>query len=157
MTRRIGILSDTHLSSSNSSFCNDVEQAFSGCDTIIHAGDITTLRVLEALKPREVLAVHGNMCNPAARQVLPEHLLVEIDGYTIAICHGAGIGHDIEGALFNRFPEADCIVYGHTHRQSKNNFGSTLIVNPGSFSGGTYAIIEIDADGLTSHLHQLNR
>lgn len=157
MTRRIGILSDTHLSNGNRTFCDAVKQAFSGCDTIIHAGDITNLSVLDALRPREILAVHGNMCNLATKHALPEHLLVEVEGHRIAVCHGAGGGHDIEGWLFARFPEADCIIYGHTHRQSKNRFGSTLVINPGSFSSGSYAILELDAGGFAAHLHQLDR
>ena len=157
MTRRIGILSDTHLSNSDRPFCNAVEQAFSDCNTIIHAGDVTSLSVLDALRPREILAVHGNMCNPLTKQALPEHLQVEIGNYNIAVCHGAGGGHDIEGWLFNRFPEADCIIYGHTHRQSESRFGKTLVINPGSFSGGAYAILEIDADSLRVRLHHLER
>lgn len=157
MIRKIGILSDTHLADSDRTFCDAVEQAFSGCDTIIHAGDITNLNVLDAFSPREILAVHGNMCNLAARQALPEHLLAEIEGFKIAVCHGAGGGHDIEGWLYNRFPDADCIIYGHTHRQSESRFGSTLVINPGSFFGGTYAILEIDAGGLTPRLHRLER
>ena len=157
MTRKIGILSDTHLADSDRTFCDAVEQAFSGCDTIIHAGDITNLNVLNAFSPREILAVHGNMCNLATKHTLPEHLLAEIGGYRIAVCHGDRGGHDIEGWLFTRFPEADCIIYGHTHRQSKNWYGNTLVINPGSFSSGTYAILEIDAGGLTAHLLQLDR
>ena len=46
----IGILSDTHMHSVNDSFLRQSAAAFSGCDIIIHAGDLTELSLLNAFK-----------------------------------------------------------------------------------------------------------
>ena len=35
-------------------------------------------------------------------------------------------------ALLRRFPDADIIVFGHTHRFYKAQWGKTLLVNPGA-------------------------
>lgn len=158
----IGILSDTHLSRCEASFVNTVKNVFDRCKVIIHAGDMTDLSLLEAFDDKEVYAIHGNMCNDKTRSVLPEHRTVTVGGYTIGICHGAGPRHNIEDRMFDLFPLADCIVYGHTHQAVCHHIGSTLLINPGSFRAtgrygapGTYALLTITADGLRATLHEL--
>ena len=160
MTTQIGILSDTHLSSNSERFRLQVEAAFASCDTIIHAGDLTDHAILEAFGDREVYAVHGNMCSSRTRQLLPESLLLSIGGFTIAVCHGAGMYGDIEQHLFERFPRADCVIYGHTHQPVQHYFGSVLFINPGSFKRtsnyghpGTYALLSVRDDKLLASIH----
>lgn len=160
---RIGILSDTHLSSCDPSFVTTVQTVFAQCQAIIHAGDMTDISLLDAFAGREIYAVHGNMCNRKTRNALPEHRTVTLGGYTIGICHGAGARHNIEDRMYDLFPLADCIVYGHTHQAVCHRIGSTLIVNPGSFQAtgrygapGTYALLTITADGLDATLHELS-
>lgn len=158
----VGILSDTHLDVLNDSFRRLCATAFAGCDTIIHAGDLVDVSILNAFKGKEIHAVCGNMCNPATKQVLQVEKQIIIKGYSIAVSHGAGPRHNIEERVFEQFPTADCIVFGHTHKAVCQRFGRTLLINPGSFLGtgpygaaGTYAILTIDKRGLSASIYTL--
>lgn len=160
---RVGILSDTHLQANSEPFMRQCAAAFAGCDTIIHAGDLVDIALLQTFRGKDVHAVCGNMCNRDTRQILPETKLIVLDGYSIGITHGAGPRHNIEERVFEQFPAADCIVFGHTHEPVCRKFGSTLLINPGSFSGtgrlgmaGTYALLTIDANGLNASIHSLS-
>lgn len=159
----VGILSDTHILSCDETFRRSTGTVFAGCEVIIHAGDLTDLSILTAFAGKEVYAVHGNMCNAAARSALPEYRTIVLAGYTIGICHGAGNRHDIEDRMLDLFPLADCIIYGHTHRPLCHTIGATLIINPGSYQGtgrhgapGTFALLQIDAAGLCASIHELS-
>ncbi|WP_136795146.1 metallophosphoesterase family protein [Desulfosediminicola ganghwensis] len=159
---RVGILSDTHLDNCKPAFVETVQNVFSECQVIIHAGDITDISLLDSFVGKDIYAVHGNMCNHKTCTTLPEKRLVSLGGYAIGICHGAGPRHNIEDRMFDLFPLADCIVYGHTHQPVCHRIGKTLIINPGSFQAtgrygapGTYALLTIAADGLNATLHEL--
>lgn len=158
----VGILSDTHRLSCDDTFRRCINLAFSGCETIIHAGDLTDISILAAFPGKSVYAVHGNMCNMMTQQALPESETLILDGYTIGICHGTGNRHNIEDRMLSLFPLADCIIYGHTHIPTCHTIGTTLIINPGSFQAtgrygapGTYAILKIDALGLSGSIQEL--
>ena len=146
---RAGVLSDTHLARPDSLFTRQVADCFADCDVIIHAGDLTALPVLEAFRGKTVYAVCGNMCGHAARANHPEHLQFALGAFTIGLTHGVRLGADPEHALWRLFPEADCIIYGHTHRPVCHRAGATLFLNPGSFQStgphgapGTFAVLE---------------
>ena len=161
-SRTIGVLSDTHLYEPDDAFRNQTKRAFSACETIIHAGDLTSREILEVFSDKELYAVHGNMCGYATRDSLPESLEFTIDGYRFGLYHGDGIGYDMETGLISRFADADCIVFGHTHRPLVQQLDSVLLLNPGTFRGtgrygspGTYAILTIDQRGLSAAIHAL--
>jgi len=159
----IGVLSDTHMSLTTDKFVNQCVKAFDRYDARIHAGDLTDLSILSVFKGKEIHAVSGNICSCPTRQILPEELLIVIDGYSIGITHGAGPRHNIEHRVFLKFPTADCIIYGHTHVKACHKIGDTLLVNPGSFQGtgthksaGTYAILQLFDTGVQSSIHSLS-
>lgn len=161
----VGILSDTHLHAINDSFVRQCTAAFANCSTIIHAGDLTDVTLLGVFKGKDIHAVCGNMCNLTTRQLLPSAKTITLGGYSIGISHGAGPRHTIEERVLDQFPHADCIVFGHTHEAICHRVGTTLLINPGSFSGtgrygaaGTYALLAIDDTGgapLQAVLHTL--
>ncbi|MDA8165047.1 MAG: YfcE family phosphodiesterase [Desulfobacteraceae bacterium] len=160
---RIGLLADTHLSGPDAQFRARAAACFAGIDLILHAGDLTDLGVLAAFAGKEVHAVHGNMCGPAACQALPRRKTIRAGRWTIGLIHRVGRSYDFEEQLLDEFPEADCIVYGHTHRPVCHRLGATLLINPGSFSGtgrygapGTYAILEA-GEQLVGRLHEVDR
>lgn len=160
---RIGILSDTHLSGPTPWFIRQAEQAFSECSIILHAGDLTDLSILSIFKDKKVYAVHGNMCQHSSHTTLPHHSTIEIDGIHIGLCHGAGVRHTIEERMWELFPTAHCIVYGHTHIAVNHQMARTLFINPGSFAStgpygapGSYAILTINDKTLQASLHQLS-
>lgn len=158
---KAGILSDTHLAVPDMDFTRLIERCFSSCDVIIHAGDLTGIRVLEAFSGFEVHAVHGNMCDVVTLRSLPREKVFHLEKFTIGLTHGAHLGFDIERSLGNLFPEANCMIYGHTHRPVCHRLGSMLIINPGSFRStgrfgapGTYAILEA-GDSLSASIHEV--
>lgn len=159
----IGIISDTHLHTPDPDYISMCKEAFANCDAIIHAGDLTDISILRVFEGKEIIAVRGNMCNRNTQFTLPERKVFTIHGYKIGVCHGAGPRHNIEDRVFEMFPDADCIVYGHSHIAACHNYGSTLIINPGSFQAtgkygqpGSYAILKIDKDGLHANLYELS-
>jgi hypothetical protein len=159
---RIGVLSDSHLSTCTETFRRQTEAVFCECQVIIHAGDLTAPDLLTAFAGKEVHAVHGNMCNAAAQRRLPQQKTIRFGKFSIGICHGAGNRLNIEDRLLEMFPAADCIIFGHTHMPVRKTIGRTLLLNPGSFQGtgrhgaaGTYAILCIDENGLSASIHEL--
>lgn len=163
-SKTIGVLSDTHLSHIDDQFRSQAQAAFSNCDAIVHAGDLTNREILDVFGDKELFAVHGNMCSFATRTALPESRTFAVDGYKFGLYHGDGLGYDLEAGLIAQFSDADCIIFGHTHRPLVQQFGSALLVNPGSFratgrygSSGTYAIITIDTNGLKAAIHSLKQ
>lgn len=156
-----GILSDTHISAVSEQFRQGCIQAFSGCDIIIHAGDLTDSAILDVFRGKEVHAVHGNMCSLATKQALPALQTFTVAGFLFGLTHGAsGPRHHIEDHVYSLFPEADCIIFGHTHQPLIQRIGKTLLINPGSFQGtgkfgapGTYCILSIEPGKLEAHIH----
>ncbi len=161
---RAGILSDTHLMTLDKNFLQLVQHCFADCTVIIHAGDLTDIELLKAFDDKKVYAVHGNMCNSHALSLLPTQLAFQLADFSFGLCHGAGFGRDkeqIENGMWNVFPEADCLIYGHTHRPACHRIADKLIINPGSFQAtgrygapGTYCILEIDTR-ITPTLHEV--
>lgn len=163
MVIRAGVLSDTHLIRPDSRFKQQVKACFADCDVIIHAGDLTDLSVLEVFGGRTIYAVHGNMCHTSARDRCPQQLQFSLGPFAIGLTHGAGLGCDIENALWDLFPETDCMIYGHTHRPVCHHLGRVLVLNPGSFQAtgrygapGSYAILEA-GDNLQARLFDVPR
>jgi uncharacterized protein len=109
---RLGVISDTH-----GLLRPEVFDAFEGVDHILHAGDVgnpAILGDLEALAP--VTAVYGNTDGAELRRMLPQVAMLELDGFDIVVTHGDQLGSPTPEALHSAFPEAQIIVYGHTHR-----------------------------------------
>lgn len=155
---RAGVLSDTHLTRPDRQFVHLARGCFRECDVIIHAGDLIDPSILEVFSDKTVYAVCGNMCSDGARERYPKQLLFSLGRFVIGLTHGAGLGHDIEDAAWTLFPEADCIIYGHTHAPVCRLQGNVLFLNPGSFqttsrygAPGTYAIVEAD-DTITARI-----
>ena len=161
---RIGILSDTHITRLHPWYNKQVETAFQDCSVILHAGDLTDISILDIFKGKEVHAVHGNMCEHSSRKNLPTSKLITIEGTSIGLCHGAGARHNIEERMWDLFPAADCIVYGHTHIAVNHRFAKSLFINPGSFqptgrygASGSYAILTINDNGPKAELYEFRQ
>ena len=156
----IGVLSDTHLHEPNKRFRENAQRCFADADMILHAGDLTSLSVLDVFAGKTVHAVHGNMCGPKTRLTLPTSKIIKVSNFQIGLFHGAGYMHNTEERLFDAFGPIDCIVYGHTHKPVCRRYGPTLMVNPGSFtatgpygSSGTYAIIKVGHNSMEGKIH----
>lgn len=113
----IAVLSDTHLPRGARRLPERCVELCRGADLVLHAGDIATAAVLaelEALGP-PVLAVAGNVDSPELRERLPESRMVEVGEVRIALVHDAGPAAGRLARMRRRFPDADAVVFGHSH------------------------------------------
>lgn len=125
---RVGVLSDTH-----GLLRAEVLERLDGVHHILHAGDVgrpDLLAELEALAP--VSAVWGNSDDFQARAELPEEARLELAGCRIVVVHGHQLGSPAPRGLRQRYPDADLVVYGHTHRPQVDRAGTPVTLNPGS-------------------------
>ena len=102
-------------------------------DLIVHAGDFSHPSVLAELREvGPVAAVHGNVDSPELRRELPESLVLDLGGVTLAVIHDAGPRTGRLERLRARFPDADAVVFGHSHLPLHERRGDFQIFNPGS-------------------------
>jgi putative phosphoesterase len=126
---RVGVIADTHGLLRDAVF-----DVFAEVDHILHAGDVgppDLLTELEALAP--VTAVYGNTDGAAIRRRCAQVARLELDGLFVALTHGDQFGSPHPAALQRAFPDADVIVYGHTHRPLLELLDRTVtVMNPGA-------------------------
>jgi putative phosphoesterase len=130
----IAVVSDTHMPKGKRQLPAECVERVRAAEAVIHAGDFSTVSVLselEALCP-VVLGVYGNVDEPALWQLLPETRAVEVGGRTVAVVHDAGPKQGRLARLRARFPEADAVVFGHSHLPLHEADGGFQIFNPGS-------------------------
>ena len=126
---RLGVISDTH-----GLLRREVFDVFREVDHIFHAGDIGSLSLLtelEALAP--VTAVYGNTDDWDVRAAVPKVARVQLDGFEIVVTHGDQFGRPTPDVLYAAFPDAEIILYGHTHKPLLTlvDLGVT-VMNPGA-------------------------
>ena len=80
---------------------------------ILHAGDITDASVLADLSP--FAPVHAVLGNNDRGIALPERRVVELAGCQVAMVHDSGVGAGRSARLRRWFPDADVVVFGHSH------------------------------------------
>jgi len=109
-------------------------EAIAGADLVVHAGDFTGAEVLaeiEAIGP-PLVAVHGNVDAPEVRATLPERATLGAGGATIGVVHDAGPRTGRLARLRREFPDADAVVFGHSHLPLHEAAEGFQIFNPGS-------------------------
>lgn len=117
---RLGIISDTH-----NLLRPGMLSALTGVDAILHAGDISSQKVLDQLQSIfPVYAVRGN-ADKEWTEALPEFLDLQLAGLHIFIVHK-------KKDLPKDLTPYDLVVIGHSHQYSEKREGKTLILNPGS-------------------------
>src|SRR5690606_26739421 len=100
---------------------------------ILHAGDVGTLDVLVELETiAPVHAVLGNTDPHSLRERIQDEVRLEQEGFDIVVVHGHLLGSPNARTLRAAYPDADIIVYGHTHRQRIDRIADCVIVNPGA-------------------------
>jgi putative phosphoesterase len=130
----VGVISDTHMTGGRRKLPGACVERLEGCDLIVHGGDVMTeeaLAEIEAIGPA-VEAVRGNMDAGGLMRLAPERLLELPGGARLAIVHDAGPAADRLARLRQRFPEADAVVFGHSHIPLHEREGGFQIFNPGS-------------------------
>lgn len=117
---RIGILSDSH-----GRIHPKVLEQLSACDIILHAGDFASEEeFFRIFRVGTLYAVRGN-CDGAWAGKLPLYRTETFGKYRFFIVHRP---EDLK-----RFqPDADFVIFGHTHRQEIRREGKCCFINPGS-------------------------
>lgn len=131
---RIGVISDTHIPFFSSGIPDEVRERFTGCDLIVHAGDIVEAEAIAELeKIAETKAVQGNMDSDELKKILPESLIFEAAGKKIGVTHGKGRGKAVLEWVKSFFgSKLDVVIFGHSHMPFNEKIGGTLFFNPGS-------------------------
>jgi putative phosphoesterase len=148
---RVGVIADTHCPEFLDTLPERVFESLRGVDVILHAGDVTAASTLEALERiAPVEAVRGD--HDRALGALPEARELTIAGRRFVLVHGQrsrwieepqtllwtlSLGRfrphkDLPRSLRRRFPQAEVIVFGHTHRAHTRMVGGALLFNPGA-------------------------
>ena len=132
---RVVVIADTHLRRDwpNRRLPAPAVSHLAGADVILHAGDITQAQHLDELAAHApVHAVLGNN-DPELADDLPETLEVELAGVRVGMIHDSGPARGRERRLRRRFPEADVVVFGHSHVPwHEVGEDGQLLFNPGS-------------------------
>jgi uncharacterized protein len=131
---QIAVISDTHLPRGSRRLPGECVEQLRAADLIVHAGDLAQLSVLRELESYgQVIAVHGNVDDDEVRAALPPTASFEADGARIAVVHDAGPATGRLARLRRRFPDADAVVFGHSHIPLLERVPDGFqIFNPGS-------------------------
>ena len=131
---RVVVLADTHLRTGvTSRLPATVLSAVARADLVLHAGDVVTGEALAELRElNRIEAVLGNN-DRGLDGVLPETLVLDLDGVRVAIVHDSGPAAGRAVRLHRRFPDAQVVVFGHSHAPiAEPDLGGQLLFNPGS-------------------------
>jgi hypothetical protein len=130
----IGLISDTHIPDRARILPQKVLEAFNDVELILHAGDLTSPKVIEELENiAPVMAVQGNM-DRAKGIDLPKAKVIEAEGLKIGVVHGEVYPRADSSQLLYRAKEldVDILVSGHSHQPKIEQIEGTLLLNPGS-------------------------
>jgi putative phosphoesterase len=132
---RLLFMADTHVPTRARHLPAPLLAAVDEADVVFHAGDwvdTATLDLLQA-RSRRLVAVHGNNDGPALEERLPLVARVELDGCRFAVVHETGAAQGRERRCAARFPDADVLVFGHSHIPWDSQApGGPRLLNPGS-------------------------
>ena len=148
---RIVVLSDTHAPRRWKSCPPAVAAELRGADLILHAGDVCTAAVLDELAQyAPVTAVAGNNDGPdVAAWGAAETASLTPEGLRVAMIHDSGPAAGRLPRMRARFPEADLVVFGHSHIPLDAADEALRIFNPGSPTDrrrqprGTFGVLRV--------------
>ena len=172
---RFAVLADTHVGDRVPELAPQLLDAIRAAapEAIFLAGDLSTpivLTTLEQIAP--VYAVQGNQDWLRGNR-LPKELWLEVNNVHVLLTHGhVNMAlytlnylrllltrqkmslRSIEQRLAKRYPQANLVIYGHTHFQVYHQLGQQWFLNPGAayphkLNGHSieYALLEVNAQG----------
>lgn len=120
---KLGLISDTH-----ELLRDNAVTALRGCGLILHAGDVGSAAILDALRAlAPVVAVRGNIDTEAWAAVLPQTAEAAFGGARIFVIH------DIHELRFDPAAEGfQMVVSGHSHKPASVLKNGVLYLNPGA-------------------------
>lgn len=133
---RVAVLADTHAPRFWKRCPPAVARQLRDVDLVLHAGDVCRPSVLDELAAyAPVLAVLGNNDGDdvaAWGGGVPEVLETELAGVRVAMLHDSGAAKGRGARLRRRFPDADLVVFGHSHIPWDEVTDGQRALNPGS-------------------------
>ncbi|WP_410654083.1 metallophosphoesterase family protein [Amycolatopsis sp. lyj-112] len=132
---RLLLISDTHLPQRAKALPERIWREVEAADVVVHAGDWVEAGLLDELEARakRLIAVYGNNDGPDLRERLPEIARAELDGVRLAVIHETGAKQGRERRCDELFPDADVLVFGHSHIPWDSVTPKGLrLLNPGS-------------------------
>jgi hypothetical protein len=157
---RVGLVSDTH-----GLFDPELRPLFSGCDLILHAGDVTRQPVLSALgELAPVWAVRGNNDVGPFGESLPRTAVVPLGELSAFVVHELGHPERPIPAAGRALAQSGCqlVLFGHSHRPLMQLHQGVLFVNPGSAGPRrftlprTAGLLHVDGRQVRLELHALD-
>ena len=155
---RVGVVADTHAPRFWKAMPPAVAARLADVDVILHAGDVCQPSVLDELAQlAPVHVVAGNNDGPdVVAWGAPETLELVLDGLSVAMIHDSGSKDGRAARMRRRFPDADLVVFGHSHIPWDTEQDGQRLFNPGSPTDkrrqphGTLGVLVIDAGVLVS-------
>ena len=153
MPTRLVIVSDTHVPQRARAIPTPLWRAMEEADVVVHAGDWNGIALLDEIEARvaRLVAVRGNNDGPEFDDRLPEVASIELDGIALAVLHDSGPAERREARMEARFPDADVLVFGHSHIPWDTTTPRGLrLLNPGSPTDkrrqptGSYLLVTAD-------------
>jgi putative phosphoesterase len=173
---KIGVISDTHIPDLRRSLPARVLEIFSTVEIVLHAGDITSIQVLQQLQESVSLtfAVYGEDDSPEVKSYLQESQVLEFGGLRVGLIHGNREARlDVNNRLnrllrrdpynpeyihyiLSRFNNVDAIVFGHTHIPYAKVHEGVFLFNPGSINPyrdeASVGVLEINNRGIRGRI-----
>ena len=130
---RIGVLSDTHMPQRGERLPDAMLRRFEDVELILHAGDLSTLAVLDQLSAyAPVEAVQGNVEQQDVVMKLPIKRTLVVGGCEIGLTHILGERKDYARNARREFSTARVVIFGHSHIPWQEDADGLLLLNPGS-------------------------
>lgn len=131
---RVVVLSDTHAPRRWKSCPPEVAKHLRRADVVLHAGDVCAAWVLDELAQyAPVTAVCGNNDGPdVVRWGAPETVELDLAGLRVAMIHDSGQATGRTARMRRRFPDAELVVFGHSHIPMDVTGDGVRVFNPGS-------------------------
>ena len=124
---KVAVLADTHIPKRAKQLPRKAHEVIEQCDAIVHAGDVISNEFLSALGT--LYAVLGN--NDIGLN-LPTHLELSFEQVRLAIIHDSGASKGRGKRMRRKFPQAEVVIFGHSHIPMNLNEEGLLLFNPGS-------------------------
>lgn len=147
---KIGIISDSHTKVKKANRAIETLKN-DGAEFIIHAGDIVEVQTLESLKNSglKYMAVYGN--NDAHLAEFHSKFNLVQEPYYFKM---ASTKFKLMHLPFYMLPDADVVIFGHTHKFSTEFVNNTLFLNSGEICArnkpvSEWAMLEIQESEFT--------
>ena len=130
----MAILADTHMPRGRRRLPDACFAELERADLIVHLGDFSEREVLDELRGvgPPVEAVHGNVDSRELQELLPVERALECGGVRLALLHDGGPASGRLDRLRRRFPNADAVLFGHSHLPLHETREGFQIFHPGS-------------------------